>query len=115
MEKGRRDEADRWATAIDSRGHAAGEFLTFRLGGESYGVEILKVREIRGYETPTAIANAPAFVKGVINLRYRRRCRRRLGRPHVARRRHPARPRIRVRRERLMSVADMVLGNASGA
>ena len=45
------------------------EFLTFRLGQESYGIEILKVQEIRGYETPTAIANAPAFIKGVINLR----------------------------------------------
>lgn len=48
---------------------AAMEFLTFRLGPESYGIEILKVQEIRGYETPTAIANAPAFIKGVINLR----------------------------------------------
>ena len=47
----------------------ASEFLTFRLGGESYGIEILKVQEIRGYEAPTAIANAPAFIKGVINLR----------------------------------------------
>lgn len=47
----------------------AREFLTFRLGLESYGIEILKVQEIRGYEQPTAIANAPAFIKGVINLR----------------------------------------------
>jgi purine-binding chemotaxis protein CheW len=45
------------------------EFLTFRLGTESYGIEILKVQEIRGYDKPTAIANAPAFIKGVINLR----------------------------------------------
>src|SRR5688572_23004541 len=45
------------------------EFLTFRLGSESYGIEILKVQEIRGYETPTTIANAPPFIKGVINLR----------------------------------------------
>jgi purine-binding chemotaxis protein CheW len=45
------------------------EFLTFRLGAESYGIEILKVQEIRGYDKPTAIANAPAFIKGVINLR----------------------------------------------
>lgn len=45
------------------------EFLTFRLGPENYGIEILKVQEIRGYEAPTAIANAPAFIKGVINLR----------------------------------------------
>lgn len=47
----------------------ASEFLTFRLGTESYGIEILKVQEIRGYETPTSIANAPSFIKGVINLR----------------------------------------------
>ncbi|MDB5750550.1 MAG: CheW protein [Ramlibacter sp.] len=45
------------------------EFLTFRLGPEAYGIEILKVQEIRGYEQPTAIANAPDFIKGVINLR----------------------------------------------
>ncbi|HYF40994.1 MAG TPA: chemotaxis protein CheW [Ramlibacter sp.] len=45
------------------------EFLTFKLGTEHYGIEILKVQEIRGYESPTAIANAPDFIKGVINLR----------------------------------------------
>jgi purine-binding chemotaxis protein CheW len=48
---------------------SASEFLTFRLGAESYGIEILKVQEIRGYEAPTSIANAPPFIKGVINLR----------------------------------------------
>ncbi|MCK6424002.1 MAG: chemotaxis protein CheW [Burkholderiaceae bacterium] len=47
----------------------AGEFLTFRLGQEEYGVDILKVQEIRSYEAPTRIANAPAFLKGVVNLR----------------------------------------------
>ena len=45
------------------------EFLSFRLGAEEYGIEILKVQEIRGWENPTAIANTPAFIKGVINLR----------------------------------------------
>jgi purine-binding chemotaxis protein CheW len=45
------------------------EFLTFRLGAEEYAIEILKVQEIRGWETPTAIANTPEFIKGVINLR----------------------------------------------
>jgi purine-binding chemotaxis protein CheW len=45
------------------------ECLTFRLGGEEYGIDILRVQEIRGYESPTRIANAPAFVKGVLNLR----------------------------------------------
>lgn len=46
-----------------------GEYLAFRLGNEHYGMEILKVQEIRGYGTVTRIANAPEFVKGVINLR----------------------------------------------
>ena len=45
------------------------EFLIFKLGQEEYGVEILKVQEIRGYEAVTQIANAPAHIKGVINLR----------------------------------------------
>ena len=48
---------------------AGGEFLTFTLGAEEYGIDILKVQEIRSYEQPTRIANAPAFVKGVVNLR----------------------------------------------
>lgn len=47
----------------------AGEYLTFKLGNEEYGIDILKVQEIRGYETPTRVANAPAFIKGVSNLR----------------------------------------------
>ena len=45
------------------------EFLTFRLGGEEYGIDILRVQEIRSYEAPTRIANAPQFIKGVVNLR----------------------------------------------
>ena len=48
---------------------ASGEFLTFRLGAEEYGIDILRVQEIRSYEPPTRIANAPAFIKGVVNLR----------------------------------------------
>ena len=49
---------------------AAGrEFLSFRLGAEEYGIDILKVQEIRRWETPTSIANMPAFIKGVVNLR----------------------------------------------
>jgi purine-binding chemotaxis protein CheW len=47
----------------------AGEYLAFTLGQEEYGIDIQKVSEIRSYETPTRIANAPAFVKGVVNLR----------------------------------------------
>lgn len=45
------------------------EYLTFRLDREEYGIDILKVQEIRGYEPPTRIANVPNFIKGVVNLR----------------------------------------------
>ena len=45
------------------------EFLTFTLGKEEYGIDILKVQEIRGYDAVTAIANTPEFIKVVINLR----------------------------------------------
>jgi len=45
------------------------EFLAFTLGKEEYGIHILKVQELRGYEEPTRIANAPDFIKGVVNLR----------------------------------------------
>jgi purine-binding chemotaxis protein CheW len=47
----------------------AAEYLAFTLGQEEYGIDIQKVSEIRSYETPTRIASAPEFVKGVINLR----------------------------------------------
>ena len=53
----------------NSAASAGGEFLSFTLGDEHYGVDILKVQEIRGYENPTRIAHAPAFIKGVTNLR----------------------------------------------
>jgi len=62
-----RHEAAR-AKAAAKAAHA-GEFLTFRLGSEEYGIDILRVQEIRSYEQPTRIANAPAFIKGVVNLR----------------------------------------------
>ncbi|HEX5345068.1 MAG TPA: chemotaxis protein CheW [Duganella sp.] len=54
------------AQANDIAGH---EYLAFKLGSEEYGIDILKVQEIRGYEAVTRIANAPEFIKGVINLR----------------------------------------------
>jgi purine-binding chemotaxis protein CheW len=47
----------------------AAEYLAFTLGQEEYGIDIQKVSEIRSYETPTRIANAPEFVRGVVNLR----------------------------------------------
>lgn len=54
-------------SGTSAQGHA--EFLTFRLGGEEYGIDILRVQEIRSYEEPTRIANSPSFIKGVVNLR----------------------------------------------
>jgi len=64
------------ATAASSNRQAAAvvasapqEYLSFRLGGEEYGIDILRVQEIRSYEAPTRIANAPHFIKGVVNLR----------------------------------------------
>lgn len=45
------------------------EFLVFTLGDEEYGIDILKVQEIRGYDQVTRIANTPDFIKGVTNLR----------------------------------------------
>ena len=45
------------------------EVLSFRLAKEEYAISILKVQEIRGYEAPTRLASAPAYLKGIINLR----------------------------------------------
>jgi purine-binding chemotaxis protein CheW len=55
-------------TAADAVKHIQ-EFLAFKLGSEEYGIDILRVQEIRSYEAPTRMANTPAFIKGVINLR----------------------------------------------
>lgn len=64
------------AQPVTQRGHpqtSAGavprEYLSFQLGAEEYGIDILRVQEIRSYEAPTRIANAPRFVMGVVNLR----------------------------------------------
>ena len=59
-------DAERNGKAVNG---AKGEFLTFRLGGEEYGIDILRVQEIRSYEQPTRIANTPEFLRGVVNLR----------------------------------------------
>ena len=45
------------------------EFLAFTLGQEEYGIDIQKVQELRGYDAVTRMANAPEFIKGVVNLR----------------------------------------------
>lgn len=47
----------------------SGQYLTLRLGDEDYAIDILRVQEIRSYEEPTRMVNAPAYVKGVVNLR----------------------------------------------
>ncbi|HEX2974059.1 MAG TPA: chemotaxis protein CheW [Tepidisphaeraceae bacterium] len=54
------------AAVVGSKG---GKYLTFALGKEEYGLEILKVREIIGYMDITAVPRTPPYVKGVINLR----------------------------------------------
>ena len=61
---GRGAEAEREGVTTPLR-----EFLAFKLGAEEYGIDILRVQEIRSYEPPTRLAGAPAFVNGVINLR----------------------------------------------
>src|SRR5471030_2690833 len=58
------------ATVAKMAGETVGqEFLIFTLGDEEYGIDILKVQEIRGYDQVTRIANTPAFIKGVTNVR----------------------------------------------
>ena len=56
-------------SVVDTALTSLREFLAFKLGAEEYGIDILRVQEIRSYEEPTRIANAPAFIKGVVNLR----------------------------------------------
>jgi purine-binding chemotaxis protein CheW len=47
----------------------ADQYLTFQLAGQTYGVEILRVQEIKGWERPTRLPHSPPYVQGVINLR----------------------------------------------
>jgi purine-binding chemotaxis protein CheW len=62
-------ETDQRVTDATAIAAGASQYLTFTLGSAEYAVDILKVQEIRGYDSVTEIANAPAFIKGVINLR----------------------------------------------
>ena len=62
-------QATATASEQSAKDMSTDEFLAFTLGKEEYGIHILKVQELRGYETPTRIANAPDFIKGVVNLR----------------------------------------------
>ena len=57
------------STDLPARAQGVSEFLAYRLGSEEYGIDIQKVQELRGYDAVTAIANTPAFIKGVVNLR----------------------------------------------
>ena len=59
----------RYNKSTNSEANQVQQYLTFILRDEIYGLDILTVREIRGYETVTRIANTPEFIKGVINLR----------------------------------------------
>jgi purine-binding chemotaxis protein CheW len=59
------------STSHSSTTTKPGEYLTFRLGKEEYGIDILRVQEIRSYEQPTRLAHSPDFIKGVIDLRGR--------------------------------------------
>jgi purine-binding chemotaxis protein CheW len=56
-------------SAAPLRAGRPGEYLAFKLDREDYGIDILCVQEIRSYEAPTRMANAPDFIKGVVNLR----------------------------------------------
>lgn len=58
-----------FVNSIDEVDQDADQYLTFTLGQEDYGVDILRVQEIRGWEKVTRIPNAPDYVKGVLNLR----------------------------------------------
>lgn len=65
-----RNQTEHAASRRDSRSPATAlEFLAFTLGQEEYGIDIQKIQELRGYEAVTRIANVPAFIKGVVNLR----------------------------------------------
>jgi len=55
--------------ATDSKSTSNEQLLTFIVNGEEYGVDILRVQEIRGWSAPMPIPNTPAYIKGVINIR----------------------------------------------
>jgi purine-binding chemotaxis protein CheW len=57
------------SSAGATMGAGQAQFLTFALGGEEYGVDILRVQEIKGWTSVTSIPNAPPHVRGVMNLR----------------------------------------------
>jgi purine-binding chemotaxis protein CheW len=58
-------------TEVGTVAHLAGKYLTFRLHGEEYGLEIMKVQEIIGMLPVSAVPRAPRYVRGIVNLRGR--------------------------------------------
>jgi purine-binding chemotaxis protein CheW len=54
---------------VNDVGGATDQYLTFMLGDEEFGVDILRVQEIKGWEQATAIPNTPEYIRGVMNLR----------------------------------------------
>lgn len=56
-------------TREGDKGNAQKQFLTFTVGGEEYGVDIMTVREIKGWTETTRLPNSPEFMRGVMNLR----------------------------------------------
>ena len=66
MEAAREHTASETAEIVTDR---AGKYLTFSIGGEEFGIKVLKVREIMGVQDITAVPQTPHYVKGVINLR----------------------------------------------
>ncbi len=62
-------QTERDANAQSENGSSQTEYLSFRIGDSEYSVEIMSVREIRGWTRTTSLPHAPHFVRGVINLR----------------------------------------------
>lgn len=64
-----RSTRDTVASQADTQELAFSEFLAFKLGDEEYGIDILQLQDIRAFERPTHLANAPEHVLGAVNLR----------------------------------------------
>jgi purine-binding chemotaxis protein CheW len=61
--------ADRKSPAAPAAAASPQQFISFRVGGEEYAIDIMAVREIKGWTDTTALPNQPAFILGVVNLR----------------------------------------------
>ena len=63
------EAAENLEQAVQVEKEEVSEFLTFMLNGEEYGVDILRVLEIKGWDEVTSVPNMPEYIRGVINLR----------------------------------------------